>query len=158
VLLVVRMDENRVDDVSYQEDGSATDEVAQLQDHYTRILNTTRHLESLPPFSDYGANIGDLSSSPARSPLHLASLSSEPLRSPYTDVSPVAAAAGPSLSSVSSSSMRDSVWDEILQDLKQELFAGIRSELLRSQQKIAVVQLENYVFRKRIQELESASV
>jgi hypothetical protein len=30
VLLVVRMDENRVDDVSYQEDGTAVDEDAQL--------------------------------------------------------------------------------------------------------------------------------
>jgi hypothetical protein len=67
VLLTVRMDENRVDDVSYQEDGSATDEVAQLQDQYTRLLNTTRHWESTSAFSDYGARIGDLPSSPARS-------------------------------------------------------------------------------------------
>ena len=132
MLLTVRMDENRVDDVSYQEDGSAADEVAQLQDQYTRLLNTTRHWESTSAFSDYGARIGDLPSSPARSPLHLASLSSEPLRSPYTDGSPTTAAAGPGISSVSSSSMRDSVRDEIMRELKQELFAGIRSELLHS--------------------------
>ena len=63
--MTARMDENRVDDVSYQEDGSAADEVAQLQDQYTRILNTTRHWESTSAFSDYGARIGDLPSSPA---------------------------------------------------------------------------------------------
>jgi hypothetical protein len=75
VSLAVSMDENRVDEVSYQEDGSAVDEFTQLQDQYTRILNTTRHLESLSVFSDYGVRIGDLPSSPARSPLHFASLS-----------------------------------------------------------------------------------
>jgi hypothetical protein len=112
-----------------------------LQDQYTRILNITRHWESTSAFSDYGERIGDLPSSPARSPLHLASLSSEPLRSPYTDGSPTTAAAGPGISSVSSSSMRASVRDEIMRELKQELFAGIRSELLRSQQKIAMVRL-----------------
>jgi hypothetical protein len=54
--------------------------------------------------------------------------------------------------------MRDSVRDEMLWELKQELFAAIHSELLRSQQKIAVVQLENTSFRKRIEELESVSL
>jgi hypothetical protein len=132
VLLTERMEENCVGDVSYQEDGTATDEVAQLQVQYTRILNTTRHWESISAFSDYGVHSGDLPSSPARSPLYLTSLSSEPLRSPYTDGSPTTAAAGPGISSVSSSSMPDSVRDEILRELKQEFFAGIRSELLRS--------------------------
>jgi hypothetical protein len=158
VLLAVRIDENRVDDVSYQEDGSVVDEDVQLQDQYTRILNTTTHLESLSAFSDCGVCIGDLPSSPVRSPLHLASLSCEPLRSPYTDGSPTIEAAGPGISLVSSSSMCDSVRDEMLWELKQEFFAGIRSELFRSQQKIAVVQLENAAFRKRIEDLESASL
>ena len=66
--------------------------------------------------------------------------------------------AGPGISLVSSSSIRDSVRDEILRELKQELFAGIRSELLRSQQQITMVQLENAAFRKRIEELESVYV
>ncbi len=136
MFLTERMEENRVGDVSYQEDGTATDEVAQLQVQYTRMINTTRHWESISVFSDYGARSGDLPSSPVRSPLHLVSLSSESLRSPYTDGSPTTAAVGPGISSVSSSSMRDSVRYEILWELKQELFAGIRSELLRSQQKI----------------------
>jgi hypothetical protein len=93
------MDENSVDDVSYQEDGSAPDEVTQFEDQYTRILNTTGHLESLSAFFDYGARIGDLPSSPARSPLHLASLSSEPLRSPHTDGIPTTVVDGPGISS-----------------------------------------------------------
>jgi hypothetical protein len=61
--------------------------------------------------------------------------------------------------------MSDSLWDDILWELKQDLFAGIRSELLHSQQKMVVVQLENNtvqrenpVFRNRIEELESSSV
>ena len=47
--------------------------------------------------------------------------------------------------------MRSSLRDEILRELKQELFSELRPELLRSQQ-------ENAAFRKRIQELESGSV
>ena len=82
-----------------------TDEVAQLQVQDTRMINTTRHFEFLSTFSDYCPCIGDLPSSPARSPLHLASLSSEPLRSPYTDGSPTTATDGLGTSSVSSSSM-----------------------------------------------------
>ncbi len=84
-----------------------SDEVAQLQEQYNRILNTTRHLESLSVFSDYGACIGNLASSPVRSPLNLASLS-ETYRSPYTDGSPTTATTGLGIYSVSSSSMSDS--------------------------------------------------
>jgi hypothetical protein len=43
---------------------------------------------------DAGARVGAVPSSPTRSPLHLASLSSEPLGSPYTDGSPNTASAG----------------------------------------------------------------
>jgi hypothetical protein len=83
---------------------------------------------------DASARVGDVPSSPTRSPLHLASLSSEPLGSPYTDGSPHTAAAGLGIS------LRDSVRDELLRELRQELFADMRSELLRSKQEIAVVQ------------------
>jgi hypothetical protein len=48
--------------------------------------------------------------------------------------------------------------DELFRELKQDLFAEMRSELLRSQQKIAVVQQENVMFRKSIEGLESVSV
>ena len=147
------MDETRVDDVTNQEDGAA-DDIALLQAQYTRI----RTLQSLSAFSDYSARVGDVPSSPTRSPLQLASLSSEPLRSPYTAGSPNTAAAELGISSVSSSSMRDSGRDEMLRELRHELFAEMRSELLRSQQEIAMVQQENAAFRKRIEELESASV
>jgi hypothetical protein len=147
------MDETRVDDVTNQEDGVAHD-IGLLQAQYTHI----RTLQSLSAFSDYSARVGDLPSSPTRSPLQLASLSSEPLRSPYTAGSPNTAAAGLGISSVSSSSMRDSGRDEMLRELRHELFAEMRSELLRSQQEIAMVQQENAAFRKRIEELESASV
>ena len=71
------MDETRVDDVTNQEDGAA-DDIALLQAQYTRIST----LQSLSAFSDYSARVGDVPSSPTRSPLQLASLSSEPLRSP----------------------------------------------------------------------------
>jgi hypothetical protein len=101
---------------------------------------------------DASARVGDGPSSPTRSPLHLASLSSEPLGSPYTDVSPNTATAGLGIS------FRDSVWDELLRDLRQELFADMRSELLRSKQETAVVQQENAALRQCIEELESASV
>ncbi len=77
-----------------------------MSSQYTRL----RTLHSLSAFSDDNARVGDVPSSPTRSPLHLASLSSEPLGSPYTDGSPNTAAAG----------------------------LGI-SELLRSQQETAVV-------------------
>ena len=99
-----------------------------------------------------GAAVVYLPSSPARSPLHLASLSSEPLRSPYTDGSPNTGAAGLGISSVSSSSIRDSGRDEMLRELRHEFFVEMRSELLRSQQEIAMVQQENDAFRKRIDE------
>ena len=88
------MDETRVD-ISNQQDGAA-DDIALLQAQYTRI----RTLQSLSAFCDYSVRVDDLPSSPTRSPLHLASLSSEPLRSPYTDGSPNTAAAGLGISSV----------------------------------------------------------
>ena len=144
-------------DVINLEDGPAAfdDDISELQSQLTRIMQASA------VFSDDSARTDVLQSSPARSPLHLASLSSdphEPLRSPFTDGSPTTAAAGLGIPSVSSSSMRDSIRDELFRELKQELFAEMRSELLRSQQKIAVVEQENAVFRKRIEELESASV
>jgi hypothetical protein len=101
---------------------------------------------------DASARFGDVPSSPTRSPLHLASMSSEPLGSPYTDGSLNTAAAGLGIS------LRDSVWDEFLREIRQELFADMRSELLRSKQETAVVQQENAALRQRIEELESASV
>ena len=101
---------------------------------------------------DASARFGDVPSSPTRSPLHLASLSSEPLGSPYADGSPNTAASGLGIS------LRDSVRDELLRELRQELFADMRSELLRSKQETAVVQQENDSLRQRIVELESASV
>ncbi len=65
---------------------------------------------------DVSARFGDVPCSPTRSPLHLASLSSEPLGSPYTAGSPKTAAAGLGIS------LRDSVRDELLRELRQELF------------------------------------
>jgi hypothetical protein len=79
-------------------------------------------------------------------------LSSEPLGSPYTDGNPNTAATGLGIS------LRDSVLDELLRELRQELFADMRSELLRSKQETSVVQQENTALRQRIEELESASV
>ncbi len=61
---------------------------------------------------DVSARVGDVLSNPTRSPLHLASLSSEPLGSPYTDGSPNTAAAGLGIS------LRDSVRDELLRELR----------------------------------------
>ncbi len=55
---------------------------------------------------DASARVGDGPSSPTRSPLHLASLSSESLGSPYADGSPNTAAAGLGIS------LRDWVRDE----------------------------------------------
>ncbi len=86
--LTARMDETRIDDRiddTHQEDGSA-DTIALLSAQYTRLVQP---------------------SSPTRSPLHLASLSSEPLCSPYPDGSPNTATPGLGISSVSSSSLRD---------------------------------------------------
>ncbi len=86
-----------------------------------------------------------IQSSPARSPLHLASLSSdprEPLRSPFPDGSPTTTATGlgiPSMSDRSSSSMRVSMRNDLLQELRQELFAEMRSEFLRSKQETAMI-------------------
>jgi hypothetical protein len=48
--------------------------------------------------------------------------------------------------------------DELLRELRQELFADMRSELLRSKQETAMVQQENAAIRQRIEDLESASV
>jgi hypothetical protein len=48
------------------------------------------------------------------------SMSSEPLCSPYADVSPNTAAAGLGISSVSSLLIRD----QMLRELRQELFCG----------------------------------
>jgi hypothetical protein len=62
---------------------------------------------------DASARFGDVPSSPTRSPLHLASLSSEPLGSPYTADSPNTATAGLGIS------LRDSVRDELLRELRQ---------------------------------------
>jgi hypothetical protein len=145
------MDETHIDD-THQEDG-AGDDIAQLQAQYSRI----RTLQSLSAsaFSDDDARAGHVT----RSPLHLASLSSEPLRSPYPDESPITAASGIGISPVSS--LRDG-W---LQELKQELFAEFqsefrlhRSELLRSKQETARVLQLNAALQKRVEELESASV
>ncbi len=101
---------------------------------------------------DASARVGVVPSSPTRSPLHLESLSSEPLDSPYTDGSPNTASAGLGIS------LRDSVRDELLRELRKDLFADMRSELLRSKQETVVVQQENTALRQRIDELESASV
>ena len=86
--VTARMDETYIDD-THQEDGVG-DDIAQLQAQYSRI----RTLQSLSAFSDCSARVDDLPSSPTRSPLHLTSLSSEPLRSPYTVGSPNTAATG----------------------------------------------------------------
>jgi hypothetical protein len=102
--------------------------------------------------TDVSARFGDVPSSPTRSPLHLALLSSDPRGSPYTDGSPNTATAGLGIS------LRYSVRDELLRELRQELFADMRSELLRSQQETAMVHQENAALRLRIEDLESASV
>ncbi len=102
--------------------------------------------------TDASARFGDVPSSPTRSPLHLALLSSEPRGSPYTDGSPNTAAAGLVFS------LCDSVRDELLRELRQELFVDMRSELLRSKEETAMVQQENAALRQRIEDLESASV
>ncbi len=60
------------------------------------------------------------------------------LLSPITDRRPNTAVAGLGISSVSSVSMRDSGRDEMLRELRQDLFAEMLSELLRSQQEIAM--------------------
>ncbi len=65
---------------------------------------------------DASARVGDVPSCPTRSPLHLASLSSEPFGSPYADDSPNTAADGLGIS------LCDSVRDELLRELRQELF------------------------------------
>jgi hypothetical protein len=119
VSLTERMDETCIDD-TYQEDG-VTDDIALLPAQYTRL----RTLHSLSVFSNDSARVGDVPSSPTRSPLHLASLSSEPLGSPYTDGNPNTVATGLGISSVSSSSLRDSVRDELLRELRQEFFVDM---------------------------------
>ncbi len=101
---------------------------------------------------DDSARVGDVPSSPTRSPLHLASLSSEPLGSPYTDDSPNTDTDGLGIS------LCDSVRDELLRERRQEFVEDMRSELLRSKQETTVVQQENAALRQRIEELESASV
>ena len=127
--LTARMNETRVD-VTSQEDGAA-DDVALLQAQYTRI----RTLQSLSAFSDYSARVDDLPPSPTRSPLHLTSLSSEPLRSPYTVGSPTAATG---LVFLRCLLPRCVTRGGMSRELRQELFAEMRSELLRSQQEIAM--------------------
>jgi hypothetical protein len=79
------MDETHID-VTNLEDVPAAydDDISELQAQLTRI----RALQASSVFSDDSARIDVLQSSPARSPLHLASLSSDPhesLRSPFTD-------------------------------------------------------------------------
>ncbi len=154
--LTARMDETRIDnriDDTYQEDGSV-DDIALVPAQYTRL----RTLHSLSVFSDDSARVGDVPASPTRSPLHLASLFSELFGSPFPDGSPNTAGAGLGISSVSSSSLRDRVRDELLREVRQELFVDMRSELLRSKQETVVVQQENAALRQCIKELESASV
>jgi hypothetical protein len=141
------MDETHIDD-THQEDG-AGDDIAQLQAQYTRI----RSLQSLSAsaFSDDDARAGHVPPSPTRSPLHLASLSSEPLRSPYPDDSPITSTSGIDISPVSS--LRNG-W---LQELRQELFAEFqsefRSELFRSKQETDRVLQLNAALQKRVEEL-----
>jgi len=120
VSLTARMDETRIDDHiddTYQEDGS-DDGIVLLSTQYTRL----RTLHSLSVFSNDSARVGDVPSSPTRSPLHLASLSSEPLGSPFPDGSPNTTSTGLGISSVSSSSLRDSLRDELLREIGQEFF------------------------------------
>jgi hypothetical protein len=137
-------------------------EISELQAELTRVIQASAVLSGASAvLSDDSVRTDVTQPSPARSPLHLASLSSdphEPLRSSFPDGSPTTAAAGFGIPSVSSSSMRDSVRDELFRELKQELFAEMRSELLRSKQENAMILQENAAFRKRIDELESASV
>ena len=130
VSLTARMDETRVD-ITNQEDG-AGDDIALLQAPYTRI----RTFQSLSAFSDYSARVDDLPSSPTRSPLHLTSLSSEPLRSPHTVGSPNTADTG--LVFLRCLLPRCVTRGGMSRELRQELFAEMRSELLRSQQEIAM--------------------
>jgi hypothetical protein len=92
--------------------------------------------------TDASARFGDIPSSTTRSPLHLALLSSEPCGSPYTDGRPNTTAAGLGIS------LRDSVRDKLLRELRQELFADMRSELVRSQQETVMVQQENAALRR----------
>ncbi len=127
--LTARMNETRVD-VTSQEDGAA-DDVALLQAQYTRI----RTLQSLSAFSDYSARVDDLPPSPTRSPLHFTSLSSEPLRSPYTVGSPTAATG---LVFLRCLLPRCVTRGGMSRELRQGPFAEMRSELLRSQQEIAM--------------------
>jgi hypothetical protein len=111
--LTVRMDETRID-VTNLEDVPATydDDISELQVQLTRI--TAPQASSV--FSNDSARIDVLQSSPARSPLHLAPLSSDPhesLRSPFPDSRPTTAVTGLGIPSVSSSSVCDSMRDEL---------------------------------------------
>ncbi len=72
--------------------------------------------------TDASARFGDVPSSPTRSPLHLSLLSSEPRGSPYTDDSPNTTVAGLGIS------LCDSVRDELLRELRQELPFRIHGE------------------------------
>ncbi len=83
----------------------------------TARMDETRIDDRIDDRIEASARVGDVPSSPTRSPLHLASLSSEPLGSPYPDGSPNTAAAGLGIS------LRDSVRDELIRELRQELFA-----------------------------------
>ena len=118
-------------------------EISELQAELTRVIQASAVLSGASAvLSDDSVRTDVTQPSPARSPLHLASLSSDPhgpLRSSFPDGSPTTAAAGFGIPSVSSSSMRDSVRDELFRELKQELFAEMRSELLRSKQENAMI-------------------
>jgi hypothetical protein len=96
------MDETRIDVTNLENVPAAyDDDISELQAQLTRI----RALQASSGFSDDSARTDVLQSSPARSTLHLASLSSDPherLRSPFTDGSPTTAAAGLDIPSVSS--------------------------------------------------------
>jgi hypothetical protein len=86
-------------------------EISELQAELTRVIQAVLSGASAV-LSDDSVRTDVTQPSPARSPLHLASLSSdphEPLRSSFPDGSPTIAAAGFGIPSVSSSSMRVSV-------------------------------------------------
>ncbi len=112
-------------------------------------------MQSLSAFSDDDARASHVPPSPTRSPLHLASLSSEPLRSPCTDDSPITAASGIGISAVSS--LRDGWIQELKQDLFTEFQSEFRSELLRSKQKTARVLQLIAALQKRVEELSHTS-
>ncbi len=78
----------------------------------TATMDETHIDDRIDDRIEASARVGDVPSSPTRSTLHLASLSSEPLGSPYADGIPNTAAAGRGIS------LRDSVRDELLRELR----------------------------------------